>query len=221
VILAGTVLYSHQSGSLAALGVNLEELVGVSWKNPPQTQPTKDLLRKKTPIEERVYESYPQAPLLQEPKLSTSDVDLAHMGDARAESSMISDVAEAKSEIELTGRASDHPGTAKTRPQTETFFYYSNDGAAGVEKLEFEIYKAIHNRAIRGVEVSVRDGAVYLTGQVATEKQKLAAAQAARSVPGVKDVRDQIAVNSFYYRWSRSQTQDSALDQDEHRKALH
>ena len=38
VILAGTILYSHQSGSLAALGVNLEELVGVSWKNPAQTQ---------------------------------------------------------------------------------------------------------------------------------------------------------------------------------------
>jgi len=37
VILAGTVLYSHQSGSLAALGINLEELVGVSWKNPAQT----------------------------------------------------------------------------------------------------------------------------------------------------------------------------------------
>jgi len=199
VILAGTVLYSHQSGSLAALGVNLEELVSVSWKNPPQTQLTKDPLRKKTPIEERVNESYGQAPLLQEPKLSTSDADLGHTGAARTESSMISDVAEAKSEIELTGRASDHPGTAKTRPQIETSFYYSNDGAVGMEKLEFEIYRAIHNRAIRGVEVSVREGTVYLTGQVATEKQKLAAAQAARSVPGVKDVRDQIAVNSFYY----------------------
>ena len=64
------------------------------------------------------------------------------------------------------------------------------------EKLEFEILKAIHNRAIRGVEVSVRDGTAYLTGQVATEKQKLAAAQAARSVPGVKEVRDQVTVNS-------------------------
>jgi general secretion pathway protein A len=38
VILSGTVLYSRQSGSLAALGVNLEELVGVSWKNPAQKQ---------------------------------------------------------------------------------------------------------------------------------------------------------------------------------------
>jgi general secretion pathway protein A len=38
VILAGTVLYSRQSGSLAALGVNLEQLVGVSWKNPAHKQ---------------------------------------------------------------------------------------------------------------------------------------------------------------------------------------
>jgi general secretion pathway protein A len=37
VILAGTVLYSQQSGSLAALG-NLGELVGVSWKKPDQRQ---------------------------------------------------------------------------------------------------------------------------------------------------------------------------------------
>ena len=67
---------------------------------------------------------------------------------------------------------------------------------SAAEKLEFEIYKAIHNRAIRGVEVSVRDGTAYLTGRVATERQKLAAAQAARGVPGVKEVRDQVIINS-------------------------
>jgi general secretion pathway protein A len=39
VILSGTVLYSRQSGSLAALGVNLEELVGVGWKKSAQKQP--------------------------------------------------------------------------------------------------------------------------------------------------------------------------------------
>jgi general secretion pathway protein A len=38
MILAGTVLYSQQSGSLAALAVNLEDLVSVRWKNPLQTQ---------------------------------------------------------------------------------------------------------------------------------------------------------------------------------------
>jgi len=198
VILAGTVLYSHQSGSLAALGVNLEELVGVSWKNPlqAQTKLIQNTRREKSPLEERVSE----APLLEESKLSTSDSDRGPAVDPRMESSMNSNLAEAKDEKASSGTASDQTRTAKTRPEIETFFYYSNDGAAGVEKLEFEIYKAIHNRAIRGVEVSVRDGTVYLTGQVATEKQKLAAAQAARSVPGVKDVRDQIAVNSFYYR---------------------
>ena len=39
IILAGTVLYSQQSGSLAALGVNIDDLVPVHWKNPPQVRP--------------------------------------------------------------------------------------------------------------------------------------------------------------------------------------
>jgi len=38
VILAGTALYSQQSGSLAALRVNIEDLVGTRWKNPSQAQ---------------------------------------------------------------------------------------------------------------------------------------------------------------------------------------
>ena len=37
IVLAGTVLYSQQSGSLAALGVNIDDLVGVRW-NPPYSQ---------------------------------------------------------------------------------------------------------------------------------------------------------------------------------------
>jgi general secretion pathway protein A len=73
--------------------------------------------------------------------------------------------------------------------------YSGADSAAANDRLEFEIYKAIANRAIQGVQVSVTDGTVYLGGRVATERQKIAAAQAARSVPGVKSIRDQIAVN--------------------------
>jgi hypothetical protein len=38
VILAGTVLYTQQSGSLAALKVKIEDLVGTLWKNPSQDQ---------------------------------------------------------------------------------------------------------------------------------------------------------------------------------------
>jgi general secretion pathway protein A len=37
IVLAGTVLYSQQSGSLAAFGVNIDDLVGVRW-NPPYSQ---------------------------------------------------------------------------------------------------------------------------------------------------------------------------------------
>ena len=38
IILAGTVLYSQQSGSLAALGVNIDGLVRGPWKSSPQSQ---------------------------------------------------------------------------------------------------------------------------------------------------------------------------------------
>ena len=39
IVLAGTILYSQQSGSLAALGVNIDDLVGVRWKNPHSQTP--------------------------------------------------------------------------------------------------------------------------------------------------------------------------------------
>jgi general secretion pathway protein A len=63
------------------------------------------------------------------------------------------------------------------------------------DRLAFEIYKAIANRAITGIGVSVVNGTVVLGGQVASEHQRIAAAQAARSVYGVKDERNQIRVN--------------------------
>lgn len=63
------------------------------------------------------------------------------------------------------------------------------------DRLEFDIYRAIAKRAIRGVEVTVVDGTAFLRGRVDTENQKIAAAKAASSVPGVRYVRDQIVVN--------------------------
>ncbi len=67
---------------------------------------------------------------------------------------------------------------------------------AASDRLEFDIYRAIAKHAIRGVEVSVIDGTVFLGGRVATENQKIAAAKAASNVPGVKYVRDRIIVNN-------------------------
>ena len=73
----------------------------------------------------------------------------------------------------------------------------ANDEQIAGRKLEMEIYKAISDRAITGVEiVSVSDGTVYLNGRVATPRQKLAAVRAALSVPGVKSVRDRIVIDN-------------------------
>jgi type II secretory pathway predicted ATPase ExeA len=61
--------------------------------------------------------------------------------------------------------------------------------------LEAQVYRAIENRAIVGIDVSVVDGTAVLEGRVATERQKNAAEQAARSVAGVKRVSNRIAVS--------------------------
>jgi osmotically-inducible protein OsmY len=72
----------------------------------------------------------------------------------------------------------------------------SGDAAVLEQRLELEIYKAIHDRAILGVQVSrVDDGLVYLEGRVASPRQKLAAVRAALSVPGVKEVRNRIVID--------------------------
>ena len=69
-----------------------------------------------------------------------------------------------------------------------------NDESAA-RRLRIEIDRAIHSRAINGVDVYVRGGTVYLGGQVATQRQKLAAVRATLNVSGVNEVRDRIAVD--------------------------
>lgn len=61
--------------------------------------------------------------------------------------------------------------------------------------LETEVFMAIQNRAIGGVRVSISDNIVRLDGRVATERQRHAAEMAAASVPGVRAVRNRIAVD--------------------------
>jgi type II secretory pathway predicted ATPase ExeA len=62
------------------------------------------------------------------------------------------------------------------------------------QDLQTQISRAIENRAIMGVEVSVVQGTAFLDGQVATERQRRAAERAARSVAGVERVRNRIAI---------------------------
>lgn len=85
-------------------------------------------------------------------------------------------------------------GDKKDESKTKTAATTASQKSAS-DRLEFDIYRAIAKRAIRGVEVSVVDGTAFLRGRVDTENQKIAAAKAASSVPGVKYIRDQIIVN--------------------------
>ena len=64
-------------------------------------------------------------------------------------------------------------------------------------RIEAEVVKAIQNRAISGVSVSVVNGVAYLDGRVASVRQKLMAERAARSVADVKDVRNRLAVGPY------------------------
>ena len=57
-----------------------------------------------------------------------------------------------------------------------------------------QVSKAIENRAILGVHISVIDGIAYLDGSVATAEQRNAAENAARSVPEVREIRNRIAI---------------------------
>jgi type II secretory pathway predicted ATPase ExeA len=62
------------------------------------------------------------------------------------------------------------------------------------KEIETQVQKAIQNRAISGVQVSVINGTAVLQGRVATQRQKQAAERAANSVDGVARVRNRIVV---------------------------
>jgi general secretion pathway protein A len=59
---------------------------------------------------------------------------------------------------------------------------------------EIEIQEAIQNRAIEGVSITFLDGTAYLDGEVASERQKFFAEQAALGVPEVAKVENRIKI---------------------------
>jgi hypothetical protein len=202
---AGIALHAQETGSIAALdvklknlaGIGIKELVGVSRENPGPARPElsteviKEAPSYKLPnSQEEVPQPPASEPPAPEPNQNSAAVPQAAKPDENAIPENTIPNQTTKSQ-KLRSPIPTNP-TTKDRPSRAP-----DNVAPTAEQLEFEIYKAIYNRAIRGVEVSVRDGTVYLAGRVATERQKLAAAQAARSVPGVKEVRDQIIVNSL------------------------
>ena len=100
-----------------------------------------------------------------------------------------------ESAIESLPKQSPGKTAEKRRPASDQAkFERSLGDEDAVRRLKIEIYRAIQNRAISGVDVDVRGGTVYLGGRVATQRQKHAAVLATRNVSGVNEVRDQIVV---------------------------
>jgi general secretion pathway protein A len=200
-ISAAVILYSQHTGSLAALdvdfknlaGIDIKELVGLRRESGEQARPelSTEVLKATPPYktpEPQVPESRESEPPAPEPNQKSAALPETKKPDATA-------IPEAATPSQFTKSKETPPAAAKTITKDRSLRTPDNV-APTAEQLEFEIYKAIYNRAIRGVEVSVRDGTAYLAGRVATENQKLAAAQAASSVAGVKEVHDRIIVNS-------------------------
>jgi hypothetical protein len=71
-----------------------------------------------------------------------------------------------------------------------------NQAVVTDRELEMQVEKAIDNRALRGISVSVESGTVYLRGRVPTTRQRLAAQRAAQSVEGVKFIENQIGLDT-------------------------
>ena len=92
--------------------------------------------------------------------------------------------------------------TRKTGPKPKASTPANQEGAPATkfnsnqrhDDLQSQISRAIENRAIMGIEVSVVQGTAYLDGHVASERQRRAAERAARSVVGVERVRNRIAI---------------------------
>ncbi|HSK29037.1 MAG TPA: AAA family ATPase [Candidatus Limnocylindria bacterium] len=77
---------------------------------------------------------------------------------------------------------------ARANPDTSAFPNESRNDPA------WQISKAIENRAITGVRVTVRDDIAYLDGRVATDRQRRAAELAARETGDVRGIRNRITI---------------------------
>ena len=170
---AGIVLYSQQIGSLAALdvhlknltGINIKDQVGLRRENPEPAVPELSTeVLKQTPPYRTAEPQVPESPA-PEPNQSIAALPEIKKPDATA-------IPEAATPSHGT-KSKEQPPAAKTITKDRSL-RAPDSVTPTAEQLEFEIYKAIYNRAIRGVEVSVRDGTAYLAGRVATENQKLA-----------------------------------------------
>ena len=164
---------------------------------------SKPLERAKLPLaaaQERISDglNHPQAPAPQNPGSPTRDLnqDVALVNKtAKLDEAQALQAHEPPTEKATPSNRGEPRGKITTATKSVVAIKVPGNRTLTSEKLSSQISKAISDRAIEGVKVSVINKTVNLAGRVATESQRAAAVRAARSVPGVKDIRDQIIVD--------------------------
>ena len=190
-LMAGTLLFfavQQKSLALPRLRAYLENWTGVGAED---THPAQAL----TPDPGDIAPA--PMPELEKPAPLTETLNEDDDADVVSKRAEASPPAPVEKSVEAPAKPSSEVAVNKRimiKPRTPV--HASREPAVSDERLEIEIYKAIHDRAIYGVQVSwVNDGTVSLEGRVASRRQKLAAVRATLSVPGVKGVRDRIVID--------------------------
>jgi general secretion pathway protein A len=170
---AGSEFYSRIIGRKG----QLYQSTGLTLQSGPQT-PT-DTGRE---VPMRAEENIP--PLTEDPKKAVPPVSDARVANKSRSSRKAADTGPKQNPVKDEEKRNARPADANQ----------PGNYAPGAQKLQIEISKAIRDRGVSGVQVSVSDGTVYLEGQVVTPRQKLAAVRGALSVPGVESLQNEIIV---------------------------
>ena len=179
---AGAALYSQ---------LNSENFIGIRGENLAQPKHGIETLKEEASDEV----AHVETPALQDSALLTKDLNQHASSLSSTQKSSTSQASAPTAATPAPESANKPPEEIMTAPDRRARIQTSNDPVIQRQRTRLQIYKAIQNRAIAGVEVSFIGSTAYLDGRVATERQKYAAEQAARSVPKVKDIRNRIVVN--------------------------
>ena len=201
--LAGILFYSQQMwGSLTALTDNIKELTGKHQSDPVTPPPMSSGERSTTDRWEEKKASEapaPELPSIDQQQTWKQPENPTTPEQAHEELLKNSAPVEQRRSSTVARKPLDSapPTPDKRSPQPAPSSAASRNGIVVTDRdLEVQVEKAIDNRALRGIAVSVRDGTAYLRGRVATPRQRLAATRAAKSVPGVKAIDNQVSLDS-------------------------
>jgi general secretion pathway protein A len=201
--LAAMLLYSQQMwGGLTALTDSVKELTATQPSDVVPAQPTvpnnrsiPDGLQEKSASEAPA----PQLPAIEQQAFKEPENPPRH---EQPQEQPVQPSAPVEQRRSLTtGRKP--PDSARPMPErrslpspTPSPAALSRNETVRDRELEMQVEKAIDNRALRGIGVSVKDGTVYLRGRVPTMRQRLAAQRAAQSVDGVRSIENQIGLDT-------------------------